>query len=186
MRPVSRLILFGLAVAFATACAGSSGPDGGELLESRIDNGDPNDTAGAPPSPPGDSWHPAEPGTPPDSQSTGPIPPRPLIEKFTVVIHVFDVSPGPDSSASKPIAGARVEMWKTMTADGQAVPRVLAGTAVSDARGILQVPDLPSAHYEGIVTGPPGGGFGEARLRVEPHREAEAQMRYWVGLRRLP
>jgi hypothetical protein len=181
MRPTSRLTLFALAVAFAAACAESSGPDG-DLLESRTDTGDPNDTVGAPPPPPGNTTAPVDPGPRPDSTPT-PLPP--LLDRFTVVGHVFDATPGPDSAASTPIAGARVEMWKFMTADGRAVfPRVLVASAVSDAKGIFRIPDLPSAHYDGIVTGPPGGGFGQGGLQVAPQRQPEAH--YWVALRRQP
>ena len=179
MRPSSRLAFFVLAVAAAAACAESSGPAAGPL-ESRIDNGDPNDSTGEPSPPP--VTVPATPGPRPDSTPT-PLPP--LLEKFTVVGHGFDATPGPDSADWKPIAGAKVELWRFMTADGQAVfPRVLAATAVSGRDGIFRIPDLPSAHYEGIVTGPPGGGYGQGGLQVAPQRQPEA--RYWVALRRQP
>jgi hypothetical protein len=117
---------------------------------------------------------PVPPPPPPPDTGRGPRP----VASFALNVLTVGVLPGPDTSATEPVGGATITVTRVATVAGDTLrPSVVAGTAVTNARGEVSFKDLPGGYYTVLATPPATSPYRVTTWGIAPPRTSEVNIR---------
>jgi hypothetical protein len=109
-----------------------------------------------------------------------PAPPLPpVVASFDLNALVVGPTPGSDSTASQPIAGAVVKLASIGTITGDSLSQSIdAGSATTDANGLVSFKALPGGSYSVIITPPAGSPFDVIQTGFAPPRTSTVELKF--------
>ena len=115
-----------------------------------------------------------------DAPAPPPLPPRqPPVASFALTATVVGMLAGQDTSRTESVAGAKVHLVRSGGTNGDTLATAIdAGTATTDASGVVSFKNLEGGWYTIDITPPAGSPYAAIRTGISPPSVSDMRVKF--------